>query len=130
MQTVPWPRVGEGGVVGEAGAVGDFCLEYQGGVIPLAAYTVVGRRDFSGLLERVLEMVDERHFAIYYEDGVWWVEDLGSRHGTYLNGVRVKKEKLREGDVVSPGAVVTLTFKRCGTTRRVVPMEDDTQLWK
>jgi len=74
-------------------------------------------------------MIDEKHFAVYYY-GVWWVEDLGSRHGTYVNGVRVKKEKLREGDVISPGAVVTLTFKRCGTTRRVVPMEDDTQLWK
>jgi len=123
-QTVPQPRVGE------ASAVGDFCLEYQGGVIPLSTYTVVGRGDFSGLPERVLEMVEEKHFAVYYRDGEWWVEDLGSRHGTYLNGVRVKKEKLREGDVVSPGAVVTLTFKRCETTRRVVPMEDDTQLWK
>jgi len=123
-QTVPQPRVGEGGVVG------DFCLEYPGGIIPLAAYTVVGRGDFSGLPERVLEMIDERHFAVYYRDGGWWVEDLGSRHGTYLNGVRVKKERLREGDVISPGAVVTLTFKKCGTTRRVVPMEDDTQLWR
>jgi len=82
-QTVPRPRVGE------TGAVGDFCLEYQGGVIPLSSYTVVGRGDFSGLPERVLEMVEERHFAVYYEGGVWWVEDLGSRYGTYLNGVRV-----------------------------------------
>jgi len=123
-QTVPWPQVGEGGVVG------DFCLEYPGGVIPLSSYTVVGRGDFSGLPERVLEMIDERHFAVYYRDGVWWVEDLGSRYGTYLNGVRVKKERLREGDVISPGAAVAVVFKRCGTARRVVPMEDDTQLWK
>jgi len=118
-QTASQPRVGE------AGAVGDFCLEYQVGVIPLAAYTVVGRRDFSGLPERVLEMVDEKHFAVYYRDGEWWVEDLGSRHGTYLNGVRVKREKLREGDVISPGAAVAAVFKRCGTTRRVVPMEEE-----
>jgi len=124
-QTVPRPRVGEGDVVGEAGDVGDFCLEYPGGVIPLSAYTVVGRRDFSGLPDRVLEMVDERHFAVYYREGVWWVEDLGSRHGTYLNGVRVKRERLREGDVVSPGAAVAAVFKRCGTTRRVVPMEEE-----
>jgi len=123
-QTVTLPRVGE------TGAVGDFCLEYPGGVIPLTAYTVVGRGDFSGLPERVLAMIEERHFAVYYRDGVWWVEDLGSRHGTYLNGVRVKKERLREGDVISPGAAVAAVFKRCETTRRVVPMEDDTQLWK
>jgi len=91
---------------------------------------VVGRGDFSGLPERVLEMVEEKHFAVYFRDGVWWVEDLGSRRGTYLNGVRVKKERLREGDVISPGAAVAVVFKRCDTTRRVVPMEDDTQLWK
>jgi len=118
-QTVPQPRVGE------AGAVGDFCLEYPGGVIPLSSYTVVGRGDFSGLPERALAVIDERHFAVYYEGGVWWVEDLGSRHGTYVNGVRVKKEKLREGDVISPGAAVAVVFKRCGTTRRVVPMEEE-----
>jgi len=118
-QTMPQPHVGE------TSAVGDFCLEYQGGIIPLAAYTVVGRGDFSGLPERALAVIDERHFAVYFKDGVWWVEDLGSRHGTYLNGVRVKKERLREGDVVSPGAAVAAVFKRCGTTRRVVPMEEE-----
>jgi len=119
MQTVPQPRVGE------AGAVGDFCLEYPGGVIPLSSYTVVGRGDFSGLPEETLAKIEEKHFAVYYRNGVWWVEDLGSRHGTYLNGVRVKKERLREGDVISPGAAVAAVFKRCETTRRVVPMEEE-----
>jgi len=59
-QTMSQPRVDE------AGAVGNFCPEYQSGVIPLAGYTVVGRGDFSGLPERVLEIVEERHFAVYY----------------------------------------------------------------
>lgn len=53
------------------------------------------------------------------------MEDLGSRHGTYLNGVRVKKERLREGDVVSPGAALAVVFNRCGTARKVVPMEEE-----
>jgi len=103
----------------------EVCLEYPGGVISLGGYTAVGRRDFSGLPERVSELIDERHFAVYFKDGEWWVEDLGSRHGTYLNGVRVKKERLREGDVISPGAAVAVVFKRCGTARRVVPMEEE-----
>jgi len=103
-QSAPRPRIGESGVVG------DFCLEYQGGVIPLSAYTVVGRGDITGLPDRVLEMIEERHFAVYYKDGEWWVEDLGSRYGTYVNGVRVKKERLKEGDVISPGAAVAAVF--------------------
>jgi len=74
---------------------------------------------------RALELIDEKHFAVYFRDGVWWVEDLGSRRGNCLNGVRVKKERLREGDVISPGAAVAVVFKRCGTTRRVAPMEEE-----
>jgi len=122
-QTMPRQRVGE------VSAVGDFCLEYPGGVIPLSAYTVVGRRDFSGLPEQVLAKIDEKHFAVYFKDGKWWVEDLGSRYGTYLNGFSVKKRKLREGDVISPGVAVAVVFKRCETTRRVVPMEDETRTY-
>jgi len=49
----------------------EVCLEYPGGVISLGGYTVVGRRDFSGLPERALELIDERHFAVYFKDGEW-----------------------------------------------------------
>jgi len=94
----------------------NLCLEYPGGVIHLAAYTVVGRGVFSGLPEEALARLEEQHAAVYYRDGEWWVEDLGSRHGTYLNGVRVKKERLREGDVVSLGAVVDVVVKPCEKT--------------
>jgi len=98
----------------------NFCLEHHGWVIPLSTYTVMGRGDFPGLPEEALAKIEERHFAVYYRDGEWWVEDLGSRYGTYLNGVRVRKARLKEGDVISAGAVVTLVFKRCGVVKKVI----------
>jgi len=102
------------------GVSSGFCLEHHGGIIPLSTYTVVGKKDFPGLPEEALAKIDERHFAVYYRDGEWWVEDLGSRYGTYLNGVRVRKARLKEGDVISAGVVVTLVFKQCGAVKRVI----------
>lgn len=35
------------------------------------------------------ETVSRRHAEISYSGGNWWVNDLGSKHGTILNGVRL-----------------------------------------
>ena len=45
-----------------------------------------------------------RHAEIRYEDETWWIVDLGSTNGTLVNGKRAKRERLREGDVVTLGS--------------------------
>jgi serine/threonine protein kinase len=37
------------------------------------------------------------------EDGRWWVHDLGSRMGTRVNGAKVAKSRVRDGDEVALG---------------------------
>jgi serine phosphatase RsbU (regulator of sigma subunit)/pSer/pThr/pTyr-binding forkhead associated (FHA) protein len=61
-------------------------------------------------------MLSRRH-AVLYEDGEgrWWVEDLGSRNGTWLNGSRVEgAQRLGNGDLIEVGGsrltVVGLTL--------------------
>ena len=46
-----------------------------------------------------------RHHARIVEEGQgWFVEDLGARNGTYVNGTRVEgKQAVREGDVILMG---------------------------
>jgi len=46
------------------------------------------------------------HAAVYGSDGQYWIEDRGSKNGTFLNDVRIKKptvladkDKIRIGDV-------------------------------
>ncbi len=73
--------------------------KYQGGEFPLTegVPVVVGR---SSDLDMVLveEMVSRRHAHIEMRGGVVQVEDLGSTNGTFVNGERVQKTKLTEGD--------------------------------
>src|SRR5262245_28837094 len=44
-----------------------------------------------------------RHAEIRFEQGDYFVMDVGSRNGTFLNGDRIEKQKLRDGDVVEFG---------------------------
>lgn len=49
-------------------------------------------------------MVASRHAAIVWRDGNWWVRDLGSVNGTFVDGSRVTGEAaLRDGSTVQLG---------------------------
>lgn len=51
--------------------------------------------------------VSRRHAELTPDDGVWWLRDLHSQNGTYINGVRiVERTRLKPGDQVRTGATV------------------------
>jgi pSer/pThr/pTyr-binding forkhead associated (FHA) protein len=50
--------------------------------------------------------VSADHALVSYRLGQWWVEDVGSRNGTYLNDVRIDQPTvIHSGDVVRVGLV-------------------------
>lgn len=52
--------------------------------------------------------VSRRHNRLLHRDDGWFVEDLGSRNGTFVNGVRVIPSQmitLKEGDVIRCGQI-------------------------
>ena len=81
--------------------------KYQGGEFPLneGQDVVVGR---SSELDMVLveEMVSRKHAVFRFENGVLTVQDLGSTNGTFVNGERIEKAILREGDRVLVGTSI------------------------
>jgi pSer/pThr/pTyr-binding forkhead associated (FHA) protein len=51
--------------------------------------------------------VSQVHARLYGKDGSWFVEDLGSTNGTYLNDRRVVQPvEVHAGDVVKVGKTV------------------------
>ena len=78
--------------------------KYQGGEFPLGEgqEIVIGR---SSELDMVLveEMVSRKHARIALTDGVINIEDLGSTNGTFVNGEKVERGTLHEGDRVLIG---------------------------
>ena len=47
--------------------------------------------------------VSALHARIFEEDGVWTIEDSGSEAGTFVNGVRVLRQTLKNGDLIQLG---------------------------
>ncbi|HEV8269049.1 MAG TPA: FHA domain-containing protein [Thermoanaerobaculia bacterium] len=67
-------------------------------------------RDASNEVPLAREGVSRLHATVRFEGGSFWLEDSGSTNGTFLNGKRVKKERLNHLDVVSLGLHVDLIF--------------------
>lgn len=50
--------------------------------------------------------VSRRHCVVHVEPDTVWVEDLGSRNGTFLNGSRIaEKTKIFDGDLIKVGSL-------------------------
>ena len=67
--------------------------------------TIVGRGKECDIAVNDMYLSVE-HFQIWYEDGVWYIADMGSKNGTMLNGKTLDKVRtLHSGDDISFGGV-------------------------
>src|SRR5450432_1563819 len=81
--------------------------KYQGGEFPITPdkQIIVGR---SSDLDMVLveDMVSRKHARIAMQQDQIWIEDLGSTNGTFVNGEKIKRARLKEGDRVLIGTSI------------------------
>ena len=92
--------------------------KYQGGEYPLAQSgdLVIGR---SSELDLVLieDMVSRKHARITLASGGITIADLGSTNGTFVNGEKVRRAQLKEGDRILIGtSILKLVARTAGTT--------------
>ncbi|MBL8601900.1 MAG: DUF4388 domain-containing protein [Myxococcales bacterium] len=81
--------------------------KYQGGEFPIAAdrEIYIGRaNDLDVVL--VEDMVSRKHAKISFASDVLAIEDLGSTNGTFVNGEKIKRARLKEGDRVLIGTSI------------------------
>src|SRR5215831_17271186 len=73
--------------------------------VPIRGYPFrIGRQ-----ADNQLVMRDNRasrvHAQIVLEQGEYWLEDLNSRHGTFVNGARIQRHKLQDSDRIEFGMI-------------------------
>ncbi len=81
--------------------------KYQGGEFPLVPGKEI-RIGRSNDLDMVLaeDMVSRRHARIAFQGEDIYIEDLSSTNGTFVNGEKIKRSRLREGDRVLIGTSI------------------------
>lgn len=73
--------------------------------LPLRAVSTIGRDAGNDVVVND-EAASARHATLSFNDGEWWIEDLGSTNGTLLNGVRVAdRERMWYGDELEIGRI-------------------------
>jgi len=75
----------------------------KGEVFPLEEKAVKIGRGVESDLDLRDPATSKEHARIGYKEGDYTVQDSDSTHGTFVNGVKVKKQKLRSGDEISIG---------------------------
>lgn len=89
--------------------------KYQGGEFPLRAdrEIIIGR---ASELDMVLveDMVSRKHAKIVTADNAVVIQDLGSTNGTFVNGEKIKKARLKEGDRILIGTSILKLMQKAG----------------
>lgn len=49
-------------------------------------------------------LMSRRHYRVFQQGGVWLVEDLGSTNGTLVNGRKMVRQPLVDGDLIRSGS--------------------------
>jgi len=78
-------------------------------------HAVFGREFFLklGVSPEVAKYISRNHFVIYTERGRFYIQDVGSKNGTWLNGRPIKglnPQPLKHGDVITVAQVLSLRF--------------------
>lgn len=56
--------------------------------------------------------VSRKHTSIYHQDGSFYVQDLGSTNGTFLNSKKVVKSILKDGDQIGVGDRIFIFYQK------------------
>lgn len=90
-------------------------IDSQGRIIPITSVDkVYGRKDFSFLPSNIRKFISSKHFRLFFRGGKWYILDLNSKNGTYVNGQDIRGRgavPLSDGDKINLSGIVELTFE-------------------
>ncbi len=74
------------------------------------AEVIIGRHGQCDLVLHDLE-VSRRHIKLVSGENGWWLDDLGSTNGSFVNGQRIKHQMVAPGDRIQAGQSVLVIKK-------------------
>ena len=77
--------------------------------------TIFGREAGFVDIEIQDNSISKAHFMIFTESDLWYIEDFNSLNGTFVNGKRIRKQRLSPGDCIIAGRINMLF---CTTVRQ------------
>ncbi len=79
---------------------------YEGLEVPLeGSKTVIGRGRRADVV-LAEPTISREHAAIGCDSEGWYIKDLGSTNGSYVNGSRIQRHQLKQGDEIVMGRLV------------------------
>jgi len=87
---------------------------------------VIGRNAENDIVIENLA-VSKMHARIVEQDGAYYIEDLNSTNGTYLNKIRITKKDLKNNDIIIVGKhALEIHFKKKGDINTTQYIKSDT----
>jgi len=87
-------------------------LKHEKFSIEVISGEVVGRHAKGGEYLKEYPTVSRKHVRFYKEFDSWYVEDLNSTNGTYVNHKKINsKTKIKNGDVISLSSSISFSIQ-------------------
>jgi len=87
---------------------------------------VIGRNAENNIVIENLA-VSKQHARIVKQDGAYYIEDLNSTNGTYLNKIRITKKDLKNNDIITIGKhSLEIHFDKKGDVNMAQNIKNDT----
>ena len=66
----------------------------------IRAGDIIIGNDFNAHINYNNTLVSKQHAKLTYKDGKWFIQDLNSKYGTYVNNISVSSKTLEYGDII------------------------------
>ena len=99
-----------------------------GQVFPLESTTTTFGRDASNTIGVPDTTLSRLHCVFDFDREGWNVRDVGSSNGTFVNGQKIERQLLAEGDRISAGGCVLLFAGDVGALGSMVTFDEDAAL--
>jgi len=78
---------------------------------PIQNNTIIGRENYLSEILQNYKTVSRTHAKFLYDGEDWYIQDLSSTNGTYVNGEKITHKKLSNNDIIDLSTKFTFKIK-------------------